>query len=325
MEVDKLRELIQDTGVRFKENERAFYTVCPACNGKFGKCAISKESNSVGSTVCFSGKCDFDKQGFVSWYALTMGVTIAVALKAVGGKEKVYKHFDEFAPDIKPSDEEKIPSTELPRGAFSLDFEGGERGAAYIMSRGISTEVAKQYGITYDSLEDRIVFPIGDLDGKLVGWQARSVRKVEDSMKVRNNVGFRRDRCVMFLDRLKGSGHAIICEGPIDAIKFHLAGGNVATMGKAVTPKQLQLILRPSVTKVYLALDDDAFAEMRKLCSKIYLPVYRPEIPQSCRDRCKAAGKKADFGECTMDEALEAVRNAPRIDADYLFEDEVSA
>jgi hypothetical protein len=51
-----------------------------------------------------------------------------------------------------------------------------------------------------------------------------------------------RDTVLMFQDRLATSDHAIICEGPVDALKCHLVGGNVATMGKVVSSRQIEII-----------------------------------------------------------------------------------
>lgn len=62
----------------------------------------------------------------------------------------------------------------------------------------------------------------------------------------------------MFADNLAGQDHVIVCEGPIDAIKCHLAGGAVATLGKVIGPHQLDIIKGAKVKKIYLALDLDA-------------------------------------------------------------------
>ena len=69
----------------------------------------------------------------------------------------------------------------------------------------------------------------------------------------------------MFQDQLVDSPHAVICEGPIDAIKADLCGGNVATLGKAVSKEQVDIIKQSGVQKVYIALDPDAGIEALKL------------------------------------------------------------
>jgi hypothetical protein len=65
----------------------------------------------------------------------------------------------------------------------------------------------------------------------------------------------------MFQDRLMGSEHMVYTEGPIDALKCHLVGGNVAGMGKIVTRAQLAIIRGSGVKRVYIGLDLNAGRE----------------------------------------------------------------
>jgi len=117
----------------------------------------------------------------------------------------------------------------------------------------------------------------------------------------------------MFIDNVKEDDFIIVAEGPIDAIKFDLCGNSVATMGKIISEKQIELIMERRPKKVYLALDDDAAPEMRKLQSKLQVPVYKIDVPQSAKERCTSQNKKADFGECSFEECLEAFKNARQL------------
>ena len=127
---------------------------------------------------------------------------------------------------------------------------------------------------------------------------------------MRNNEGFSRETLVMFADNLIGSNFAIVAEGPVDAIKFEQVGGNICTMGKVVTDKQLDIIKSYGIQKVYLALDDDALLEKNLVAEKLNLTTFRLSVPKSCIERCEKIGKKADFGECTFDEARQAFESA---------------
>jgi len=104
-----------------------------------------------------------------------------------------------------------------------------------------------------------------------------------------------------------------VTEGPVDAIKFHLCGGNVASCGKIVSDKQLEVILESGVRKIYLALDPDAMPEMRELAKKVDIPVFVIKVPKETEERCLRSGKKADFGECSYEEAANAFSNAEEI------------
>ena len=319
---EKIKELISEAGGSYKEKSRTIYTTCPSC-GQADKFSILKQN---GACVCYRGSCEFGKRWFADWLSLTMGIPLAEA------KEKLYSYDfkkidigekmklnlqDNFSSREKESD--LIDPIRFPEDhMFPIDFPDSPEGANYLKGRGVDLELAKKYGIMYSPLYRRVIFPI-KMNDRVYGYQGRAIDKVSDGMRMRNNEGFRRDKLVMFLDNLKGSEHVIICEGPINALKFEKVGGAVCTMGKVVADGQREAILQSEVKKVYLALDEDAAREMRNLAEDINLPVYKLDVPQSCILRCQKAGKKPDFGECTFEECEEAVKNARKIDESHLL------
>jgi hypothetical protein len=119
----------------------------------------------------------------------------------------------------------------------------------------------------------------------------------------------------MFWDRLKKSDFALIAEGPISAIKAHLVGGNIATLGKHVSQKQIRLIEDSGVDKIYLGLDADAVIECSTFASRTYLPVYRLDIPK----KLSPDGKQVDLGDLEFSEVEYLVRTAKRWDATTSF------
>jgi hypothetical protein len=215
--------------------------------------------------------------------------------------------------DIFVKEEERVP-VQFPAEFVPLDSPGATQGAMYLLRRGVSIEALFDYGIMYDTQRKTVVFPLWE-EGKLYGWQSRRTDNCEihdkDTGKVikmpkaittaaRGVVA----RTLMFHDRLVGSPHAIICEGPIDALKAHKCGGNVATLGKAVKDGQLEAIRRLGIKKVYIALDPDAGLEAQKIAKKLYdleLYLLHP-LP----------GKK-DLGDCTEEEVYQQFLVAPRI------------
>jgi 5S rRNA maturation endonuclease (ribonuclease M5) len=263
---------------------------------------------------------------------MTANIPVPEACQQLYGGERHHVHED--LPDLYKLDEaepvEQIPAIEWPLpGVFSIDSAGFPDGATYIQSRGLAADVAKQYGIMYGPpssilhpsyLHRRVFIPIMR-NGVCLGFQARAIDRVSDKDRMRNNEGFHRDRLIMFEDRMRTADHVIICEGPFDAIKFHKAGGNICTMGKVVTAKQLEIIKSYKPQKVYLALDADADVEIMQLAKAFSVPVYYVQVPESVQQRCKALGKKADFGECTMDECLEAVKAAVLADDTFFVLD----
>jgi hypothetical protein len=308
---DRIKEIIAECGVSFVEKPRTIYTTCPLC-GRSDKFSILKEN---GACICYRASCEFGRRWFVDWIMLTANVDRVTAKLMLynnnTSSKGLYIQFDEK--NNQKQDELK-PITFPDLSMVSIDSPEAIDGANYLKSRGIPVEIAVHYSIYYSPLLRRVIFPV-IMDGKVYGYQARHIDNVDSAQKVRNNEGFRRDSLVMFYDRIELNGHVIITEGPIDALKFHFVGGNICTMGKVVTDKQIDLILEKNPAKIYLALDEDADKEMNELRYKFSgKELYWIRLPKSVKERCAGVNKKADFGECTFLECSEAFKNAIKLD-----------
>lgn len=313
---EKIKQIISEQGLDFKEKTRTIYTVCPDCN-QSDKLSILKAN---GYTICYRGSCEFKgPRPFYEWLMRTAKVSAHAAMDMLyNDYEQEYAEKVELKlslvenPKENLEDEENIFPVEWPI-AFTetMDSPSSSIAVAYLESRGIPKEIAKKYNIWFNYLNERIVFPVTQ-EGTCIGWQARSISN-KILPKMLNNTGFQRASSVMFIDKVKENEFVIISEGPIDAIKFDLCGNAVATMGKIISEKQIQIIMEKRPKKVYLALDEDAAPEMRKLQSKLQVPVYRIDVPESAKVRCNFNNKKADFGECTFEECLEAFKNARQL------------
>lgn len=324
-----LRNYISDVGLKPKENSRSYVFDCPRCKHK-DKLYIEKRT---GRFICFYCAEIDGFQGRVE-YALSelLGLAverIKVALYGLGNvnatAQITIKLIDLFGDEEPPEEFTEPLSIEWPTGFLPLDDKHSARGAEYLAGRGIPLEVAMEYGIRYCPMKRAVAFPVR-LNGKLYGYQTRLViphkgvteEGVEyEGLKVLSSKGIPRSM-VMFGDKIEGSDRAVVCEGPVDALKAHLVGGNICTMGKAVTPAQVRLIRESGVRKVYLALDPDAAAEVGRLVREFYDPidgceVYYVEVPP------RSDGKKADLGELSMEEARDLILNARRVDPSNLF------
>ena len=117
----------------------------------------------------------------------------------------------------------------------------------------------------------------------------------------------------MFNERLMGSKHAVLCEGPIDAIKADKCGGNVASMGKIVGNKQLQFILDSGIKDLYLALDPDADIETAKIVDKL------SDKLQIRHMLATGQSTKPDLGAMDFDEVFELFKKAPLVNRNKVF------
>lgn len=302
-----LKQTIEASGLKFKKSAASFIFDCPRCEKK-DKLYIRRKDGAFICFYCaetegFKGRCD---------YALAelMGLPLQeVRTLLFGSNNRVFK---ENLLNIKLTldgfEREEAQPIEMPADFFPIDSEWAQKGMAYVNSRGIPAEIAKEYGLMFNRASQRVIFPVL-AKGKLYGYQARTIGRAEP--KILTSTGLLRDRLVMFQDRLAQSPHAVICEGPVDAIKAHGCGGNIATMGKIVAEGQIRLIMAAGVKRIYLALDPDAGEEISLLAQKIGSEVELYHL-------VPAPGFK-DLGEMSFDAVYGQFLKAERVYPNTLF------
>lgn len=125
--------------------------------------------------------------------------------------------------------------------------------------------VENDRGSRYDRFRDRIIFPIRDPLGRIVGFAGRIMGEGQPKyLNTPETDLFRKGELLYGLDLARGtmrdSGEAIVVEGYMDVIALHQAGfGNaVASLGTALTKEHADLLARQDVRHLYLAFDGDA-------------------------------------------------------------------
>lgn len=123
-------------------------------------------------------------------------------------------------------------------------------------------------GHAYDKFRSRIMFPIFNHVGDVVGFSGRVVNK-DDIPKYLNSPEtpvYKKSENVYGLyqakDEMRKNNFVIMVEGNIDILSAHAIGvGNIiAPLGTALTKEQLQLVKR-YVDEIYFAFDTDAAGE----------------------------------------------------------------
>lgn len=161
---------------------------------------------------------------------------------------------------------------------FTLGFapESWDRLLTFLQSRQFSSEDAFEAGLLqkrdsggfYDRFRNRLMFPIRDRSGSVVGFGGRVVG--DGQPKYLNSPQtpiFDKSSLVYALDRAKDairkSDEVVIVEGYMDVIAAHQFGFEnvVASMGTALTENQVAQIKR-SAKRIVLALDADAAGQM---------------------------------------------------------------
>jgi DNA primase len=116
----------------------------------------------------------------------------------------------------------------------------------------------------YDRFRARIMFPLADPRGKVLGFGARSMRDDQGPKYVNTseNELYHKGRQLFGIDHARGpaarAGRVVAVEGYTDVLALHQAGvtESVAIMGTALTQEQMAELGRAAGT-VYLALDAD--------------------------------------------------------------------
>ncbi len=139
----------------------------------------------------------------------------------------------------------------------------------------VGLAVRNEQGRVYDRFRNRLMIPIRDERGRVIGFGARALNP-EDNPKYLNSPQtplFDKSRTLFALDvaknAIRDSETVVIVEGYMDAIQAHQAGFTnvVAQMGTALTETQLKQLARWA-KRIVLALDADAAgqnATMRSL------------------------------------------------------------
>ncbi|HYA99860.1 MAG TPA: DNA primase [Ktedonobacteraceae bacterium] len=192
---------------------------------------------------------------------------------------------------------------ELDQAGLARPREMSKAGAV----AGVDEVSREQSGGVYDYFRDRIIFPIRDIRGRVIGFGGRALgdhhpkylNSPQTLLFEKNNVLYALD---MARDAIKIAKQAIIVEGYVDAVIAHQYGTKqtVACIGSAITEKHIQQI-KKLTKQVTLALDPDeagmaatehGIQEALKAFDKTVVPVPLSATPagRSSKDPNNARG-----------------------------------
>jgi DNA primase len=167
------------------------------------------------------------------------------------------------------------------RGGFS---------EAELYETGLAQRSQERRGL-YDRFRSRIMFPLADLRGRVLGFGARAMRDGQRPkyLNTSDNDVYHKGRHLYGADLARASatkaGEVIVCEGYTDVIALHQAGfkNTVGLMGTALTEEQVGELGRMSQT-VLLALDADsagqeAMLKASRLAARRKLELRVVELP----------------------------------------------
>ena len=121
--------------------------------------------------------------------------------------------------------------------------------------------IRKGDGDFYCTFRDRLMFPIIDVRGNVIGFSGRTLGDARAKyLNSKDTLVFNKGRILFALNLAKKSkaGYIILSEGNIDIVALHQAGFDsaVASLGTSLTPEQARLISRYT-NEVIIAYDND--------------------------------------------------------------------
>lgn len=141
----------------------------------------------------------------------------------------------------------------------------------YLETRGYPRDIVEEYQIgmsdsKHKRMSNRIIVPIRDIDGRIVGFTGRTLYEDWKDRKIgkwEHSLGFPKDINLFNIHKaakyIAKCGDAIICEGPLDVLRLEQAGihNGVAIFGRALCNGQIGLLMKAGAKRVIIALDAD--------------------------------------------------------------------
>lgn len=197
----------------------------------------------------------------------------------------------------------------------------------YILSRKFEGYVLDHFeiGFSLDGIDEsynankkdfpgRVIFPVRDTKGSLVGWSGRIATDDKVIIKKYNKWMHKLDfdkGMVLYnynhaKDFVRDTKELILVEGPFDVKRLWSYGifNVAAVLGSSLTPEQLMLAITSAIkVKVFLDADGAGQSGARRICEQLrkYVDVYTINAPD---------GKDPD--QLNFDEAWDSVLNAKR-------------
>lgn len=139
----------------------------------------------------------------------------------------------------------------------------------FLLSKGFSANLLQKSGIfSFNGrncfMNERLIFPIKDLQGSVVGFGGRTVEKGKEPKYInsRDDVLFKKKNILYGFYQasqpIRQEKIAMVCEGYLDVLAWHMAGVKIAVapLGTSFTYEQASL-LKKFVTKIIFSFDRD--------------------------------------------------------------------
>ena len=177
----------------------------------------------------------------------------------------------------------------------------------YILNRGFTIFTLNEWQFGFDERSRRIVFPVRDEDGNLVGFKARATDKRKNKYL---NLGgkdygwnpFFKNNVVFGMDKAKEYEDLIVTEGELNVIMMHQAGwtSTVGINGSYFGDRQVKLLKQFADTITIFFDSDPAGFDATRALGESLLPFISVRVcPNHDGDAC-------DMGQDEIDDCIRA-------------------
>ncbi len=204
------------------------------------------------------------------------------------------------------------------REKFRLGYAPNDGAAtcSFLQGRGHSLKTIEDSGVSYmangqpvDKYRGRVIFPLTDINGRVIGFSARALDKEAESKYINTQETpiFHKSSVLYNIDHAKEAskqaGYVYVTEGFMDVIALERAGisSAVAIMGTALTKEHIAL-LRQLRCEVRLCLDGDLAGQEATMKASNLLA--KSQITYRIVD---AGGDSRDLDEILESEGKEAL------------------
>lgn len=196
--------------------------------------------------------------------------------------ESLKKKLDKVVePEYEPWPEEMLDRVRI-------DYDKPHVVIDYMLGRGFSLDTIRYFEIGYSEVQDRIVIPVRDESGALVGFSGRALREEQypkywDKGLPKRFVLFNLNNCV--------GKDVIVTEGPLDAMMVHQAGfpDVVAIFGGGFAGGQREKLTRfvrsciiftdnPAVDEAGAELLEKISTTLQRAGKEIFVASYPPHV-----------------------------------------------
>ena len=282
--------------IPIEQRGKNYFAICPFHDDHNPSMSISKEKQIYTCFVCgahgnvFNFIMDYENMSFVEavkTVANKVGIPLDISSYKEKPKEKgitdlynIYDFANKFyqnnlytkdgAEALKYLHDREINDEVIKE--FEIGLSTNNKLTNLLKNKNISNTIILNSGLSsskedaiYDTFVDRIMFPLWDLEGKVVGFSGRVYNKKDPSKYINSKESdiFKKGKLIYNYhkakEEIRRKKFLIVVEGFMDVIALYKVGikNVVATMGTAVTNDQANILKKLS-TNVILCFDGDS-------------------------------------------------------------------